>query len=552
MIKQGTAWDRAQVGGWASIIGTAFLVLGVLLFLVSGDLSGWVFACVLIAVIAFGLWIGLAPGEFQAWIGGRQTRLGTSSVLVTILFLGFLTGVFVVIDRANLTVDLTSVQRYSLNAPTLDTIDQLKAGGDRVRIIGFFTRFRLREQEAADLLLRQYEDAGDGAIEIEFIDPDERPDTASRYGYQSGYDGNLFLAMLGPNGEPDLSTPPLYLGGVNERDITSGIKTIASAGSIKVYFTIGHGERSIEGGADDLTGISRLYNSLVGQGISVESLSLLQVSDTGIPGDADAVLIIGATSPFTAAEVQVIADYMARGGRLAIFADPPYIDLGTGNTFLTEGDPLADYLWNEFGVRAQERVVLEYDYSIGSEFSFIPAQILPHDRILDDVPDAQVVLQLVRPIELADNPSDIQGGYVREPLFYSSENSEAGGGLEAMQTTPQFSDTISGPFVLAVTVRRSLEFQLEEQPRLFLIGDSDVLKNEFVAEIQGNVFFWTDIMNWLTGFVEELTFTPVSDPTRLPLIVTDQQRTTIATITLVILPGAVLLSGVGVWLYRRR
>jgi hypothetical protein len=121
-----------------------------------------------------------------------------------------------------------------------------------------------------------------------------------------------------------------------------------------------------------------------------------------------------------------------------------------------------------------------------------------------------------------------------------------------MQTTPQFSDTISGPFVLAVTVRRSLEFQLEEQPRLFLIGDSDVLKNEFVAEIQGNVFFWTDIMNWLTGFVEELTFTPVSDPTRLPLIVTDQQRTTIATITLVILPGAVLLSGVGVWLYRRR
>jgi hypothetical protein len=421
-----------------------------------------------------------------------------------------------------------------------------------VRIVGFFSRYLLREQESADLLLRQYKAAGKDTIEIQYIDPDERPDTAEQYGYQPGYDGNLFLAVLGPNGQLDFqAASPLYLGGVSERDISTGLRTIASAGKFKVYFTVGHGERSPDGGSADETGISRLYSSLIGQGIAAEPLSLLEHLDTGIPEDADAVLIVGASSPFSEPEVDLIADYMARGGRLAILADPPYMDRGTNNTFLAEGDPLNEYLWNEFGVRAQDEIVVEPESSMGSDFTFLAATIAPH-QMLADVRDAQIVMRMVRPLDMAANPTETQAGYIREPLLLSSDTSFSASGLEQYAETSQLTRVASGAQLLAVTARRSLESQLEEQPRVILIGDSDVIKNEYAKEFYGNTVLWTDVIDWFTGFVQQMTFSPVSDPTQLKLVVTDAQRTTISYITLLVLPGVVLLGGIAVWWFRRR
>ena len=68
----------------------------------------------------------------------------------------------------------------------------------------------------------------------------------------------------------------------------------------------------------------------------------------------------------------------------------------------------------------------------------------------------------------------------------------------------------------------------------------------------GNVFLWTDIVDWLTGFADAVTFTPVNDPTLLKLTVSAGERNTIAVITMILLPGAVLLTGGAVWWYRRR
>ncbi len=95
----------------------------------------------------------------------------------------------------DLTVDLTAPQKYSLNSPTLDAIDHLAAQGYRVRLVGFFSNETLREQEAADILLRQYVAEGDGAIQVRYVDPNKEPDIARRFGYQSGYDGDLFLEI---------------------------------------------------------------------------------------------------------------------------------------------------------------------------------------------------------------------------------------------------------------------------------------------------------------------------------------------------------------------
>lgn len=560
--------SRQAIASWVGVLGALTLVVGGLIALILNEITAGVFVCVAAGAIGLILWMWWSPDELRAWLTGRQTRYGTTSVLVTVIFVGAVAYAYILADRANLTADLTAVQRYTLNPPTLQTIEQLKERGFRVRIVGFFSRNKLREEETADLLLRQYAAAGAGTVQIQYIDPDERPDLAERYGYQPAFDGHFVLTLLDENGNPRVRDTvsqdgevqtryfTLYLGGANERDITTGLKTIVSAGTFKVYFTTGHGERDLTQ-ADD-NGISRLLVSLDGQGIAVASLPLAEVER--IPDDADAVLIVGPWQDFTQAEVARLSDYLARGGRVGIFVDPPEVEAAVmgapANDFLQSGGPLATYLWDEFGVRALDALVIETKPELinGSEWIPIINAIAPH-TIMNDVRDEPIYSRFVRPLETVETPTERQNVYVREPLLFTSELSYAETALDdflagRIAYDPQADKP--GPLLVGVTVRRQLEYQSDVQPRLIVLGDSDIFKNEYVKQIPGNVFLWTDVVDWLTGFSQVVSFTPVNDPTLLTLVVSADERNMIAVITMILLPGIVLVAGGIVWWYRRR
>lgn len=92
-----------------------------------------------------------------------------------------------------------------------------------------------------------------------------------------------------------------------------------------VYFTVGHGERSLEG---DGTSKGRaqgksLKKLLDGQNVTSKKLGIADGLTDKVPEDAAVVVVFGPEQPFLPEEARALASYVERGGALAIFLDPP-------------------------------------------------------------------------------------------------------------------------------------------------------------------------------------------------------------------------------------
>lgn len=583
--------DWPKLARWGAMVGAIALLGALIIYLAEDKLTDEAFAMLMVGVVGLGAWFLIAPDELRSWLSGRQIYYGTGTVVVTVIFIGLVSSGYAFIQHQQITGDLTTYQKYTLDQVSLDAVDRLVKQIDQVeqgaitedgrpleitaKIVGFYPRSQLREREAADIILRQFVDAGEGKIAVEYIDPDESPLQASRFGY--GLDsssgsiiGPLFLTLVDQDNDTR-GFQPLPIGEPNERNISTAIVQLLVAGQFKVYFVTGHIENELSSEAS--LGLSRAALGLVeGLGIEVAELDLSQVET--IPDDASAVVISSPQTDYSASEIAKIDAYIQQGGRMLITADPPYVDYritsGTNISFLEDG-LFNQYLWNEFGVRFREDLVSEAaDSSVDSELTLIVQRFGSHESVAD-FPNTAPIFTLVRSIETLE---EVTGGipegntnqesYIRSPILFSSEESfgefglpDADGNyslsLVNLENPTDFTDglDIRGPLVLAVAIQVPLEEQAAITPRVILVGDSDWMTNGLITQA-ANTYLWQSFIDWLIGSAEVVTPPAATRPDLLPVTVTDRERNRIQLLTLVLLPGLVLGAGVLVWGTRRR
>ncbi|MFP4321173.1 MAG: DUF4350 domain-containing protein [Anaerolineales bacterium] len=549
-------------GGGLAILGTASLSAAVLGFMLAGELTTLVFVGLLLGVAGLSGWFMLAPDDLRAFFSGRRTASGLTSIIVTILFITFVVAVYVQTDRQNLTVDFTTEAAYTLNQPSLNTIERVRQVGAPIRIVGFYPRADLRAREAADIVLRQYDAEGGDLIDVQYVDPDQEPLIARQYAYNNyislpsrqGRRDALYVSFLTPEGQPD-PTSIRPIPEVNERLISTEILSMLTVGDSTFYFTTGHTELSIESDAD--TGISRAADGLLQLGIRSATLNLLTAD---IPDDATALVIAGPQSAFDAAEVEKIATFVSEGGRLIVLANPPLIDptFGQLNNTLLAGDPLAEYLWDEFGLRLQETFVVDEGSSFDSEFNPVPAFFGNHPIMQGFDASTSIVFSVARTVQIAQ-PEDgaaFRTNYLISPLVFSSENSYAETELRDFQggDLTDFDEDADpvGPLAMAAAARSAGEINLEEGPRVVVVGDADWLTNTFITSFAGNGLLWGAIAEWVAGTPEIVSPDAVIRNDLLPITATDQQRQRISILTTLVIPLGVLIVGGLVWFIRRR
>jgi ABC-type uncharacterized transport system involved in gliding motility auxiliary subunit len=298
-----------------------------------------------------------------------------------------------------------------------------------------------------------------------------------------------------------------------------------------VYFTTGHGERSLDGfGPQDYGTIKQ---ALQNDNYTVNPLSL--VTQRAVPDDASAVIIAGPTNPFLQEEKDALKAYLDGGGKVVMLEGPA-----------SKAD-FSDLLQN---------------YQIGFSGNVVvdPAKSVPQDPrvVVVNGYGTHPVTQDLRDLTffpLTTNityPSSPPGGLTVTALAQSTDSSW--GNTNPQQIQQQPSDP-KGPLALAVAVDASGSVTAATSgtsngARLVMIGSPDLISNNSLQQVPGNQTLFLNSVNWVSQ-QDNLINIRVPDTTPRQLVLTGSQMNLIAYSSFLFLPLAVLAVGAAVWWTRR-
>ena len=539
-----------QVVGWA---GVALVFAGVgVRFLLPEQQELWWW----LAVAGLALVIVHTASQWRdvvAFFTRRQARYGAVALSGVALALGIVVAANYILSRQNKRWDLTAAQQYSLSDQTRRVLESLEAP---ISVLVFgreeeFPRYRDRLDEY------QYVSS---QVNVEYIDVDRNPPRARQYEIQVY--GTIIFEY---EGRIERTTSDA------EQELTNALIKVVEGEERTVYFVQGHGERNPDDAERD--GYRAVSDALGLDNFAVETVVLAQTG--AVPADATVVVVAGPTTDLLPTEADLLRDYLEGGGKLLLMLDPPE----------TAEDAPREHLLGlaaEWGIEVGADVVVDAsgvgqllgtDASVPVAASYPPHAITENFALLTAFPLARSV----RPVEGG------VAGRIPQTVIETGARSWAEADLAQLATGEVTLDEdagdVAGPIPIAVVVSQTVdapdppaagdgdadaetddgggaaddgdeEGDARPEARLAVFGDSDFAANAAVG-IQGNRDLILNTINWLAQQENLIAIRP-REPEDRRITLTADQQTRIYWITLLMLPGAILATGVYTWWSRRK
>lgn len=313
---------------------TIFLLsAAIVLYVVYPDptLMYWAFAATGVLAV---LWAFESRAALKAFFTRRSTYYGANVAFIVALILGILVFVNVIAKDHHWRKDLTRGAANSLSPQTVKVVKELK---QKVKAYYFSS---LQEKERGEPLFKNYE-YENNLFAYEFVDTARRPTFVQSMLVKKNE--TAVLALEGTNKR-------VTVEGITEEKLTNGLIKLLKTRDQTIYFTTGHGERPLQAG--EAASYSVAKAELEKQGYSVKELNLF--GEGKIPADASELVIAGPTRAFFPKELEILGDWLKKGGR-AIFA----VDLSPADNGLAKGSQqIAEFL-RRFGVEVQGRMLVD-------------------------------------------------------------------------------------------------------------------------------------------------------------------------------------------------
>jgi len=462
-------------------------------------------------------------------MSNKKTSLLGQQLLSAVLFAAIVAMLGFVSIRFDKKLDWTANHVNSLTEASHKQLDSMKGP---IKFLAF-EGAGAENRDSVKFAVERYERAKPD-ISLEFVDPTSHPKMVRDYNVRMS--GEVIVEYDGRRESLD---------NLDEASITNALQRLSYTSEKWVVFVEGHGERSISPSQADGTDYSQLADTLKAKGLKVSSVNLVETPH--IPDNTAALVIASPKKDLLPGEIDIINDYVAKGGNLLWMADP---DQPAGL------DKLADTL----GITWLNGYAIFPDYQqIGLGSPAIYAALgYPKTPVTSNL-DQITVFPLVR--ALTAKP---KSGWNAVPFLQTNASSWLETGpIDSGSVTLDDKD-IRGPLDIGMLLTRPVPAAKSAdgkpadatapasagQQRIALVGDADFLSDTYLNQL-GNSALGVNLIQWLASRDAQIdvNIPPAPDTS---LVMGSLQIGVIALLFAIVLPIVLLAIGIGRWSLRRR
>ena len=427
-------------------------------------------------------------------------------------------------------VDVSSQKLYSI---TQDTIDFVKGIDSKIKI--YYVCKDGQEDPTGEKIVNKY-DKLNKKVTVEKKDPVLYPNFTKKFTNDDVQQNSIIVVNEDTEKfkivnytdmyEYDASSQSVSAVDV-EGQITAAIDFVTNKDLPVLYYTSGHGEVEL---GNTLTSIIKKKN------IDANELKTLTVDE--IPEDCDILVINGPTADFTDNELKMIRVYLANGG-------DAIITLQQTNNKMPNFTQLLEY----YGIYQKEGIVLE---QYGNYMSGYPTNIIPtlgtHEIVSNVSASGQYI---VMPNCIGISESDtVRDSVTLTELMRTTEGAYSKVNVDSKTAEMEDGD-IPGPFGLGVLAEEKSE-ATDETMKLVVFSSVYLFNEEIISTGQfANANIFRDTLGYMAPVGKNISISSISLTTDY-LTIPETTQVILGIVFVIILPLAILVTGLVIWLRRRK
>ena len=413
--------------------------------------------------------------------------------------------------RYSIQADWTQSGRHTLSDASIQVLNRFQGPLQ----VTAYAREQTDLRDAIKKLINKYQRVKPDIV-LRFVNPDAVPDEVRNFGID--VNGELVFRYQGRH--------ELVRKG-NESEIANALQRLLRASDRWLAFIEGHGERNPLGKANHDLG--EWGQTLRQRGFLFQSINL---ADQGVIPDNTTVLVIA--SPLIEllpGEVNIILDYLKRGGNLLWLTDPGE------NSGLKD---LADYLHVTIG---KGTVIDSSGQLIGLDdptVAMVTASLYGPHKALENFTYTTLFPKTTSVTAKPDSPWTVK------TLLTTGDHTWLETGKLAGEVKLDKGD-VQGPISIGISLERRIK---DKQQRIIIVGDGDFLSNTYVGNT-GNLELGLRFANWLSAD-DDLISIPAKTATDTQLTMSPMALGTLGLFFLVILPLSLAGAGLTIWWRRKK
>lgn len=457
--------------------------------------------------------------------GGSYSLVITAVVLALLIVVNILVSI---LPTPITQYDISAAKLYSITSNTKVVVNALQ---EDVTI--YWIVQSGKEDQIIENLLGKYESLSDH-IQVVKKNPDVYPTFAQQYTDETA-ENNSLVVECGDRSrfisyddiylqEADMTTYSYNTSFDGEGAITSAIDYVVNEEQPQIYVLEGHGESELP---------STFSDQIERENMELHTFSLLTVD--AIPEDADCIMIYGPTSDISTEEKDMLADYVASGGKLLVMAGP--VESGSLDNLLS--------LLSDYGVTATDGIVIEGDrehYAFQLPFALMPD--MSSSEITDSLIEEHYypIMPISQGLTVGDTPS---GATVTTLLTTSDLSFSKTAGYD-LSTYEKEDGDVDGPFAVGVSIT------CDSGGQLTWFSSSDFLDDMYNAYSSGaNVNLGMNALSSMIGESEAMAIRSKSLNYNY-LTISDSTSSLLKVVMIGVFPLVYLGIGIFVVVNRRR